>query len=375
MKPTIVEVTTRKQLKAYVHWQNQLYKGHPYYVPCLESDDVNTLDPSENDAFNFCNAKSWLAYDAAGKIVGRVTGIINFRANEHWGKNQVRFGWIDFVEDIDVVRALIDTVAEWGKSQGMDQMVGPLGFSDMDKEGLLVEGFDKIAPFTTIYNYEYYGPLLEQVGLEKDIDWVQRSVEIPEKIDKIYQAADMVERRFGLHCVKGLSGEEMVKRYGMRLFHSYNDAFAPLYEFIPLTDGQIATIMKSFGSLMDPDFLCILVDRDDRIAGFAVCVPSPSKAFQKNGGKLFPFGWIPLIRALKGKNEVLEALMIGIHPDYQNKGAFAPMFKFIHEGCIKRGVKIMLNNPQLENNFKVMNIFEPYNPQFYMRRRCYKKAL
>ena len=167
----------------------------------------------------------------------------------------------------------------------------------------------------------------------------------------------------------------MVERYGMKLFHSYNTTFAPLYEFTPLTDGQIQTLLKSFGSLMDPDFLCILVDEKDEIAGFAVCVPSPSKAFQKNGGKILPFGWIPLLRALKGKNEVLEALMIGVHPDYQNKGAFAPMFRFIHKGCIKRGVKIMINNPQLEDNYKVMNLFTPYNPQFYMRRRCYIKTI
>ncbi len=375
MKPTIVEVTTRKQLKDYVHWQNQFYKGDPYYVPCIESDDVDTLCPEGNDAFQFCNAQSFLAYNDKGEIVGRVTGIVNTKANAHWHKNQVRFGWIDFINDVDVVRALIDAVAEWGKAQGLTEIVGPLGFSDMDKEGLLVEGFDKIAPFTTIYNYDYYGPLLEQVGLEKDVDWVQRYVEIPETIDKLYRAADMVEQRYGLRCVTGLSGKEMVERYGMKLFHSYNETFAPLYEFTPLTDGQIATLLKSFGSLMDPDFLCILVDEKDEIAGFAVCVPSPSKAFQKNGGKILPFGWIPLLRALKGKNEVLEALMIGVHPDYQNKGAFAPMFRFIHKGCIKRGVKIMINNPQLEDNYKVMNLFTPYNPQFYMRRRCYIKTI
>lgn len=371
MKPTIVEVTTRKQLKDYVHWQNQLYKGDPYYVPCIESDDVDTLCPEGNDAFQFCNAQSFLAYNDKGEIVGRVTGIVNTKANSHWHKNQVRFGWIDFINDIDVVKALIDAVAQWGKAQGLTQIVGPLGFSDMDKEGLLVEGFDRIAPFTTIYNYDYYGPLLEQVGLKKDIDWVQRYVEIPETVDKLYKAADMVEQRYGLRCVTGLSGKEMVERYGMKLFHSYNVTFAPLYEFTPLTDGQIETLLKSFGSLMDPDFLCILVDEKDEIAGFAVCVPSPSKAFQKNGGKILPFGWIPLLRALKGKNEVLEALMIGVHPDYQNKGAFAPMFRFIHKGCIKRGVKLMINNPQLEDNYRVMNLFAQYNPQFYMRRRSY----
>lgn len=375
MKPTIVEVTTRKQLKDYVHWQNQFYKGDPYYVPCIESDDVDTLCPEGNDAFQFCNAQSFLAYNDKGEIVGRVTGIVNTKANSHWHKNQVRFGWIDFINDVDVVRALIDAVAEWGKAQGLTEIVGPLGFSDMDKEGLLVEGFDRIAPFTTIYNYDYYGPLLEQVGLKKDVDWVQRYVEIPESIDKLYKAADMVEQRYGLRCVTGLSGKEMVERYGMKLFHSYNETFAPLYEFTPLTDGQIATLLKSFGSLMDPDFLCILVDEKDEIAGFAVCVPSPSKAFQKNGGKILPFGWIPLLRALKGKNEVLEALMIGVHPDYQNKGAFAPMFRFIHKGCIKRGVKVLINNPQLEDNYKVMNLFAPYNPQFYMRRRCYIKTI
>ena len=375
MKPTIVEVTTKKQLKAFVHWQNEFYKDCPYYTPAIEADEVTSLIPEGNAAFEFCTAKSWLAYGPDGKIVGRVTGIINPRANEHWGKKQVRFGWIDYINDVDVVRALIDTVGEWGKSQGMDTIVGPLGFSDMDKEGMLVEGFDRFAPFTTIYNYDYYGPLLEQIGFEKDADWIQRTVTFPDDDSRIYRGADMVEQRYGLHVVTGLSGKEMVKRYGMKLFHTYNESFAPLYEFIPLTDGQIENILRDFGTLMDPDFLCILVDSEDNIVGFAVCVPSPAKALRKNKGKLLPFGWIPLIRAIKGHNEELEALMIGVHPDYQNKGAFMPMFRFILDSCKKRGVKIMYNNPQLEDNYRVMNIFAPYNPQFYMRRRSYKRAI
>ena len=375
MKPTIVEVASKKQLKQFIHWQNELYKGDPYYCPALESDEFDTLSPEKNAAFEFCKAKYWLAYGPDGKIVGRIAGIVNPKANKNWGKNQVRFGWIDFIDDAEVAKALIDTVAQWGREQGFTEMVGPLGFADMDKEGLLVEGFDRLSPFTTIYNYDYYGPHLEKAGLSKDIDWVQRSIEIPDEVEKIYQAADLVERRYGLHMVRDKNVSRTVKKYGGRLFKMYNESFAPLYEFTPLTDGQIAGYVKAFGSMMDPDFLGILVDNDDNIAGFAICVPSPSKAFQKNGGKLFPFGWIPVLRALKGKNDLLEALMIGVHPDYQNKGAFAPMFKFIHEGCMKRGIKLMLNNPQLENNYKVMNIFEPYNPQFYMRRRSYKMSI
>lgn len=378
MKPVIVEVTSRKQLKQFVHFENELYKGNPYYTPCLESDEVATLDPAQNAAYEFCKCRCWLALDAGGKIVGRVAGIINPKANAKWNKDSVRFGWIDFIEDFDVVKALIDTVAHWGREEGLSHMVGPLGFADMDKEGLLVEGFDRIAPFTTIYNYEYYGPLLEKVGLEKDIDWVQRSVSMPDdqaKIDKIYQAADLVEKRFGLHVVKEKNVKKTIDRYAMRLFHMYNESFAPLYEFTPLTDRQIEGYIKSFSSIMDADFLAVLVDKNDDIKGFAICSPSPAKAFQKNGGKLFPFGWIPVLKALRGRNDTLEAFMIGVHPDSQNKGAFAPMFKFIHQNCVKRGIKTILNNPQLENNFKVMNIFEFLDPQFYMRRRSYKMEL
>lgn len=381
MQANIVEVTSDKQLKQFIHFQNHLYEGNPYYTPALESDEFDTLSPKRNPAFEFCSAKYWLAYDENGKIVGRIAGIVNPKANAKWGKNQIRFGWFDIVEDEELAATLLGKVAEWGKSQGLTQMIGPLGFTDMDKEGMLVEGFDRPCPFTTLYNHPYYPAIMEKIGFAKDIDWIQRSVHMPdtpemqEKIDKIYKAADMVEQRYGLHIAESKSVKDIAKRYGHKIFEMYNDSYAELFEFTPLTDKQIDLMIKTFVPLMDKDFVSLLVDDDDNIQGFAFCTPSLTKAFQKNKGKLFPFGWIPLIKALKGKNDTLEALMIGLAPEAQNKGAFAPMFKHIHSNCVKRGIKTIMNNPQLEDNYKVINIFQNFNPEFYMRRRCYKKDI
>ncbi len=379
MKPTLVEVSTKKQLKQFIHWQNYLYKDNPYYAPALESDEFNTLSPQRNPAFEFCYAKYWLAYDEQGNIVGRIAGIVNPKANAKWGKNQVRFGCFDFIEDIEVAETLLNAVVEWGKAHGLSQIIGPLGFTDMDKEGMLVEGFDRICPFTTLYNHPYYPQFMEQLGYEKAIDWIQRKFELPpvsdERVQKIYDAADFVEKRYGYHIAQGKSIKDIMIRYGHRVFEMYNDSYADLFEFTPLTDKQIDLMLDTFVPLVSLDYVALLVDNEDNVQGFAFCTQSLTEAFQKNKGKLFPFGWIPLLKALKGKNDSLDALMIGVAPEAQNKGAFAPLFKYVHSNCVKRGIKTVMNNPQLENNYKVMNIFQNFNPEFYMRRRAYGKKI
>lgn len=379
MKPLLVEVTSKKQLKQFIHFQNALYEGNPYYVPALESDEYNTLSPLRNPAFEFCYAKYWLAYDEGGKIVGRIAGIVNPKANAKWGKNQVRFGCFDFIEDIEVAQTLLDAVALWGKAHGLSEMVGPLGFADMDKEGMLVEGFDRPCPFTTLYNHPYYGEIMEKLGYVKDIDWIQRRVKVPapddERIRKIITAADFVEKRYGYHIAQGKSMKDLMKRYGHRVFEMYNDSYTELFEFTPLTDKQIDLMLQTFVPLVSMDFVALLVDDDDNVVGFAFCTQSLGDAFRKNKGKLFPFGWVPLLKALKGKNDILDALMIGLAPEAQNKGAFAPLFRYIYNNCLKHGIKYIMNNPQLEDNYKVMNIFQNFNPEFYMRRRAYKKSI
>lgn len=374
MKPTIVEVSSKKQLSAFIHFPEKLYENAPNWVPALIGDEFDTLDPKKNAAFEFCDAQLFLAYNTDNQIVGRVAAIINHKADEMWGGHTVRFGWIDFINDIDVARALIDSVEEWGKARGCETIKGPLGFTDMDKEGLLVEGYEYLSPFTCIYNYPYYGELLEQLGLEKDADWTQKEVVISEEMPPMYQYADLISKKFGLSIYHAKSVNEMYKKYGMKLFHLYNETFAPLFEFTPLTDKQIERYLQTYKAILGKDFIAILQDAEGEMAGFAFCVPSLSKAVKKCKGRLFPFGWIPLLRALK-HNDTLEALMIGILPEHQGKGANVLLFKYLHENCLKYGIHKMIMNPQLETNAKVQNLFDQFETKQIMRRRCYKKSL
>ncbi len=370
MKTTVKEVKSRNELRTFITFPESLYKGCENWVPALIGDEFDTLTPEKNAAFEFCEARYWLAYDEKGKVVGRIAGIINRESNKRWNKKDVRFGWIDFVNDFDVVSALIEKVREWGREKGMEHIVGPLGFTDMDKEGLLVEGYEHLSPFTCIYNYPYYGELLEKVGFSKDVDWIQNLVEIPSELPPMFQYAELVEKKFGIHVVKIKSVRELGRRYGMEIFHLYNQAFAPLYEFSPLTDVQIKRYLQTYVPILDPDFTCVLVDGDDKPVGFCFCVPTLSKAVKKSGGRLFPFGLFRILKALK-KNDTLEALLIGILPEYQGKGASVLMFKHIHENCIRRGVTRLLGNPQLETNYKVQSMWSGYDTGFYQRRRSY----
>ena len=373
MRTIIREVCNRKDLRTFITFPEKLYQNCANWVPSLIGDEFDTLG-DKNPALEFCERSYFLA-ERDGETVGRIAAIINHNANRDWKENVVRFGWIDFIEDLEVVQALTDKVAEWGRARGCVKIKGPLGFSDFDKEGLLVEGFEYLSPFTVIYNYPYYGELLEAAGFRKDVDWTQKLVEVPDTIPPQFQYTDLIEKRFGLHQVTGRSMKELGKRYGMEIFHLVNKAFAELYEFTPFSDKQIEGYVKAYLPILNKDFISIVVDADDNVAGFAFCVPSLSKAIRKAHGRLFPFGFIHLMKALK-KNDSLDALMIGVLPEYQGKGASLLIFKQIHESCLKYGIKQMLANPQLETNYKVQSVFDDiYMTHEFQRRRSYVKNL
>lgn len=373
MRTIIREVCNRKDLRTFITFPEKLYQNCANWVPSLIGDEFDTLG-DKNPALEFCERAYFLA-ERNGETVGRIAAIINHNANRDWKENVVRFGWIDFIEDLEVVQALTDKVAEWGRARGCVKIKGPLGFSDFDKEGLLVEGFEYLSPFTVIYNYPYYGELLEAAGFRKDVDWTQKLVEVPDTIPPQFQYTDLIEKRFGLHQVTGRSMKELGKRYGMEIFHLVNKAFAELYEFTPFSDKQIEGYVKAYLPILNKDFISIVVDADDNVAGFAFCVPSLSKAIRKAHGRLFPFGFIHLLKALK-KNDSLDALMIGVLPEYQGKGASLLIFKQIHESCLKYGIKQMLANPQLETNYKVQSVFDDiYVTHEFQRRRSYVKNL
>ena len=311
--------------------------------------------------------------DGDGKTVGRVAAIINHKANKKWNENTVRFGWIDFVEDIEVARALIDQVVAWGKSKGAEKVKGPLGFTDMDREGLLVEGFENESPFTVIYNYPYYGEYLELLGFTKDVDWTQRCIDLPEQLPPVLQMAGLVEKRYGVHIYKAESLKQMARR-GREMFHVLNDAFAPLYEYSKLSEEQIDGYVKQYVPVLNKDLVAFAVNEEDKLVGFTVTMPHISAAVRKAKGRILPFGWIPILHSLR-HNDTVEALLIGVLPEYQAKGAALLMFKYLHENYIRLGIKRMLLNPQLEENHKVQSLFAGYDPKPYQRRRSYVKEI
>ena len=373
MPVEIKTVRNRQDLKRFVDFPEKLYKDCDNWVPALRGDEFDTFDPKKNGAYDYCESECYLCYKD-GRVAGRVAAIINHHANRDWGEEIVRFGWLDFIEDKEVLKALLDAVIAWGKARGCTKVKGPWGFTDMDKEGLLVEGFEHLSPFTCLYNYPYYDRLLQELGFSKDVDWTQRIAKVTDQLPPMFQFAGLIEQRYGLHVFQARSTKELADRDGLTIFHMYNETFAPLFQFTPLTDKQIDRYLKTYVPILRPEFVSICLDKDDRPVGFTFCVPSLAKAVKKARGRLFPLGFVHILRALR-RNDTLEALMIGVLPEYQGKGANVLMFKHIHENALKFGIDKMILNPQLEENFKVQSLFEQYETEPFMRRRAYSKKI
>ena len=375
MKPetTIVPVQGKKLLKAFIRFPLDLYKDCENYVPAFESDEFNSLGP-DNPSLEFCDKELFLACQGK-KIVGRVAAIMNHKANQKFGEITVRFGWIDFIEDFEVAQLLINTVMVWGAKRGATQIKGPLGFTDMDREGLLVEGFEKESPFTVIYNYSYYGEYLEKMGFTKDADWTQRVIKFSDTLPPMMQYADLVEKRYGVHLYRAKTLKQMARR-GREMFHVLNDAFAGLYEYSKLSEEQIDGYVKQYVPVLNKDMVAFVVNDKDELVAFTVTMPHISAGVRKAKGRIFPFGWMHILPQLNPKkNHIAEGLLIGVLPEYQAKGAALLMFKYLHENYIKLGIKQLLLNPQLEDNHKVQTLFGDYNPQPYQRRRSYVKEI
>jgi len=370
---TIVPVQGKQMLRQFIQFPLDLYKDCDKWVPAFEDDEYKSLG-NENPSLAFCDRELYLAMSGK-KVVGRVAAIINHNANKKWGEKVVRFGWIDFIEDFEVAKALIDKVIEWGKVRGAQKVKGPLGFSDMDREGLLVEGFEKESPFTVIYNYPYYAEYLERMGFTKDTDWTQRVIEFSDTLPPMMQYADLVEKRYGVHLYRASTLKKMARR-GREMFHVLNDAFAGLYEYSKLTEEQIDGYVNQYVPVLNKDMVAFVVNDKDELVAFTVTMPHISAGVRKAKGKILPFGWIHILPQLNPKrNHIAEGLLIGVLPEYQAKGAALLMFKYLHENYIKLGIKQLLLNPQLEDNHKVQTLFGDYNPQPYQRRRSYVKEI
>ncbi len=379
----IRKVKDRKMLEAFIQFHYDLYRNNPYDAPNLHSDELHTLSKERNAAFEFCEAEYFLAY-RDGKVVGRIAGIINHRANNTWKAKSVRFGWVDFIDNLEVSRALFDAVEHWGRSKGMNQLVGPLGFTDLDPEGMLIEGFDQLGTMATIYNYDYYPRHMEQLGgFEKDNDYVEYKLivpkgNMPEKYQKI---AQMVMKRYNLHPVhpkrSQIMGEEQI---GRKVLEVINKSYQNIYGFSEMTKAQIDEYLHMYFPMLDMDMLCLIEDwntPNHDIIGVGISITSMTRALQKcKNGRLWPFGWWHCLRALKfHKAECLDLLLIGFLPEYQQKGANALLFYDLIPRYQKFGFKWGETNVEMETNEKVQSQWQYLEHIQHKRRRCYKKSL
>lgn len=366
---------TKKNLRKFTQFQIDLYRGNDYYVPPLVSDDVKTLDPKKNPAFDFCEAQCFMAYEG-GRPVGRVAAIINNAVNERSGEKSVRFGFLDFEDNPEVSAALMKAVEQWGKERGMTRVIGPLGFTDLDHEGMLIEGFDELSTMATIYNYPYYPEHIESLGYAKDSDWKEFVMDVPDGIpEKMNRVADIVKKRTGLKVKKYTSRKKIKEEYGRALFELVNEAYDQLYEYSPLTDRQIEYYINQYLDLLDLDLVTIIVDEEEKLVGVGISMPSMSRALQKAKGKLFPFGWIPLLKGLKGKNDRVDLLLVAVKPEYQSKGVNALLFQDLIPYYIKRGFKWAESNPEMETNAKVQSQWDYFTHRQHRRRRSYVKNI
>lgn len=374
MSVEIKKVTTKSELKRFIRFNYEFYKDNPYSVPDLYDDMLNTFSPKKNAAFEFCEADYFLAL-RDGKIVGRVAAIINRRANETWNRKTVRFGWIDFIDDMEVSTALIDTVKQWGKERGMTEMEGPLGFTDMDAEGMLVEGFDQLSTMATIYNYPYYPQHMERLGLSKSADWVEMKIYVPDAIpEKHRRISEIIARRYNLH-IRKLKSKKEVRQSGVAhdIFRLINDAYTPLFGYSRMTERQIDQYVKMYVPVLDLRMVSIVENEQNEIVAVGISMASLSRALQKAKGRLLPFGWYHLLKALMWKRpKVLDLLLVAVRPDYQGKGVNALLFTDLIPVYKELGFEYAESNPELEMNEKVQNQWQYFKTEQHKRRRCFK---
>lgn len=366
---------TRSNLKRFTRFQNNLYKGNPYYIPVLVEDDVNTLDPNKNPAFEHCDAAYFMAY-IDGKPVGRIAGIINKQVNEKSGNLDLRFGFDDFIDDQEVSSALFEAVEKWGREKGMTRVMGPMGFTDLDHEGMLVDGFEELGTMATIYNHSYYPAHLDRLGYVKEVDWVEFVMDVPDAIpDKYNRIADIVKQKFGLKVKKFTSKKAIKEQYGHALFELVNEAYADLFGYSTLTDKQIDYYVNLYLGIINLDLVTLVVDSDEKLIGIGISMPSMSRALQRSGGELFPFGWYHLLKGLKGKTDRVDLLLVAIKPEYQSKGVNALLFQDLIPQYQKYGFKWGESNLELESNEKVQKQWEYFQRRQHRRRRVVAKKL
>lgn len=369
----LIEVKNKRDLNRFIEFPYKLYRKHPYWVPPLRFDERNTLLRSKNPSFEYCDARYWLAVEN-GTVLGRIAAILNKKSIEKWGKKYLRFGWFDLVNRFDVAEALLGAVEDWARRLDLSAVHGPLGFTDLDPEGLLVEGFEERGTLPMIYNYPYYPDLLEQLGYVKDVDWLQFEIPVPESIgEKFTRMRDIVLSRNKLHIAEFRNRKDVIS-YGERVFDALNKAYEKLYGVVELTDKQVRNYIKQYFGFVNKDFIKFLLNDQEEVVGFAIMLPRLTDALQKTNGRLFPFGFFHLLKALKYPEELVFYL-IGVRPDYQNKGLDSVMLTELYRDCIRYGVHTVQSCGELEHNSNIITLMKNFSTRVNKRRRCYIKHL
>lgn len=377
MKCTVKAVQTKRQMDDFVKLPRKIYKGNSCYVPDMESDVRGWFDPKHNPGLQHSEVAPFVAYDERGEVVGRIVGIINRKANEIWNGSCVRFGWIEFVDDTDVSAALLKAVEDWGRSKGMDSIQGPLGISDFDKEGMLIEDFDKMGSAITIYNPPYYPEHMVQHGFGKEVDWIQVKIEIPKEVPaRFARVQKLVEEMYGLK-VKKLTPKEVFKEgYGRKIFRLLNEAYSQLFGYTPHSDEEADAFVSQYIKMLDLKMLPMVEDEKGDLIACSITMPNLSRALQKSKGRMFPLGWYHLLRALKFKHEdEVELLLIAVHPEWQALGINALIFADLIPVFNEKGFRSAETGPMLEDNLKVLTQWKALNPTIFKRRRCFSKEI
>lgn len=377
MTVIIKKVTSKDDLMKFIHFGIDLYKGNDYFVPPLIYDERATLNRSKNPAFDHCDATYFLAY-RGGEIVGRIAAIINHKSNERWNQKHARFGFVDFIDDNDVVDSLFGAAESWSRARGMDKIHGPLGFTDLDHEGMLIEGYDRMGTMVTIYNYPYYKEQIERLGYVKDKDWVEFLIQIPSEVpDRFSRMADVVKKRFGL-TVKHFQKKQEIYPYAREMFILINKAYKDLYGYVELTDKQIDYYVEMYIPMIRLEFVTLVLRQtDNKLVGVGIGLPSMSNGLRNARGRFLPNGWYHLYKALKGNGHggVLDLLMIAVDPEYQGKGVNALMFNEFIPAANKSGMTAAESNVELEDNSKVHSLWNGLDVEQHKRRRAYIKNL
>lgn len=376
MAVEIREINDRKGLKRFIDFANDLYKDCPYYCPPLYFDELNVFDRKKNPVMEFSDYQLFMAY-RDGKAVGRIAALINEKANEAWNVKHVRFGWMDFIDDYEVSAALLDAVRDWGKARGMDAMNGPVGFTDWDHEGLLIEGYEYVAPLASLYNYPYYVEHMERYGLKKEIDWIEYQITPPTEVpERLARMAEIVKERSHVRVDKVRNTKELVRKYGISFMDVLDEAYQKLYNFQPMTPRQKAYYRDIYFPIINFDFVTVIVNEKDEIVGVGVGMPDISDACRKCGGKLFPFGWYHILKALKAKKmEHFDLLLVAVRPDYQDKGINSLFFADQIPYFIQYGIKRVETTSILETNTKNQQQWSYFEHKQHKRRRAYIKPI